>query len=158
MLNKDKEQEFDSVYLYAKERRSDYLDEMTLKRCAHSNQVYSLLDLDVGAERMEQGFWKKHLDVCEICRVKTQKILAGHKEVEALIPKVDLGVDQKEALNTSCKQLIKGTYLDQSWSHRWRVFYLSALVPAVSDFISCLKKPSVQFAIWAGLAWVILSL
>lgn len=147
----------DSVYLYDKSQRELYLKELSVEKCPHEVQIYSLIDLEGGERRLESGFWKGHLQTCHLCRKKTVNVHETMREIELLIPAPTLDQRLLNGWRESIERFVSGTPIDHSMSNRLRQTWDSRIAPALFDFFSVLKRPRIQMLIWATFAWFVFS-
>lgn len=154
MLNSKKQE---SVYLYDKSQRELYLKELSLDKCPHEVQIYSLIDLEGGEKRLESGFWKEHLQSCKICQKKAQKVSESMREIELLIPTPELDQERLHGWRKGIENFVAGSPMDQGLSHKLKMTWETHISPAVFDFLTVLKKTKIQMLIWATFAWFFFS-
>lgn len=143
----------ESVYLYDRSQRDLYLQELSLDKCPHQVQVYSLIDLEAGDSRLEGGFWKSHLQSCELCRQKAKQVHQQMQEIENLIPTPDLEQETINKWQKSLETIVSQGPLDSSLTGVMKNFWFFALRPAIQDFFGVLKRPKIQMLIWASVIW-----
>lgn len=146
-----------SVYLYDKSQRDLYLKELSIDKCSHEVQVYSMIDLEEGESRFETEFWKSHLDTCHVCRQRIEKVYLQMEEINSLIPLPEVEQKQLHQWQSHLEKFVSGSPLDKSLGNRLRNFWPMLLRPALLDFWSVLKQPWAQVGIWSLFAWFILS-
>lgn|GEM_PF-4416048 len=147
----------ESIYLYDKSQRGLYLKELSIDKCSHEVQVYSLIDLEGAQSRRENGFWKNHLETCEHCQKRIVKVIQSMKEVESLIPVPELDQQKLNKWQSSLEKLVAGGPLDESASSLVKKIWDLQISPAIDDFISVLRRPRIQMLIWSIIAWLFFS-
>lgn len=145
----------ESVYLYAKESRENYLEVFTQKKCPHLFKVLPFLDSDK-ENRQEDDFFSLHLQTCECCKNQALKIMDQFKRVDQLIPEIPLSAQTRSEIERFHHRLIAGTTWDVSWSHKVNNVFFDQVLPGVADFFSVFKKPIVIVAILAAGAFIYL--
>lgn len=142
----------DSVYLYADDRREDYLKAFQQKKCPHEFKVLSYLDLETSRKENKETFFETHLQKCECCTEKAVQVLEHFKRLEKLIPEVPLAARVEDELKRFHFTCVKGTRWDISLENRVRQFVVKRLRPMAADLLQVIQEPKVLVISLLGIA------
>lgn len=135
----------DSIYLYDKELREEYLTAFEKKKCPHQFKVISYLDKDRHVDEKE-SFLTQHIQTCQQCQDQALRVMDYFKRMEKLIPEMPLSHQTKAELERHHKTMIKGSRWDVSLEQKLKVLLRDSIVPGLQDLLSVLSRPNVLIA------------